>query len=117
MNKRKIGAIKEQLAVAYLQENGVKITAINFRIRQGEIDLIGYHGKYLVFFEVKYRKNTRCGLPEEAVGLQKQKQICRVADYYRSTRRISLTTPIRYDVVAVEQDTVRWYQNAFEHIY
>ena len=40
MNKRKIGAVKEQLAVAYLQENGVKITAINFRIRQGEIDLI-----------------------------------------------------------------------------
>ena len=70
-----------------------------------------------MFFEVKYRKNTRCGLPEEAVGLQKQIQICRVADYYRSTRRISLTIPIRYDVVAVEQDTVRWYQNAFEHIY
>jgi putative endonuclease len=117
MNKREVGAIKEQLAVTFLRQQGVRISAVNFRIRQGEIDLIGYDGAYLVFFEVKYRSSTRCGLPEEAVGMQKQKQICRVADYYRSTRRVPLSTPIRYDVIAVEQDTVRWYQNAFEHIY
>ena len=117
MNKRAIGANKELLAEAYLQENGVKIIAKNFRIRQGEGDLSGYHQGYLVFFEVKYRASGRRGLPEEAVGIQKQKQICRVADYYRSTRRISLSMPIRYDVVAIEQDVVRWYQNAFVHIY
>ncbi len=117
MNKRAIGADKEQMAETYLKEKGARILARNFRIRQGEIDLIGYHEGYLVFFEVKYRASGRKGFPEEAVGLQKQKQICRVADYYRSTRRISLSTPIRYDVVAIEQDAVRWYQNAFEHIY
>ena len=117
MNKRAIGADKEQMAEAYLKEKGVRIVARNFRIRQGEIDLIGYHEGYLVFFEVKYRASGRKGLPEEAVGLQKQKQICRVADYYRSTRRIPLRTPIRYDVVAIEQEAVRWYRNAFEHIY
>lgn len=117
MNKRKIGADKEQLAVSYIEGSGVRIIARNFRIRQGEIDLIGYDKGYLVFFEVKYRSSPAKGHPEEAVGLQKQRQICRVADYYRSTRRIPLSTPIRYDVIAIEQDTVRWYQNAFEHIY
>lgn len=117
MNKRKIGADKERLAVHYLEERNVRIIARNFRIRQGEIDLIGYDQGYLVFFEVKYRAARVKGLPEEAVGIQKQKQICRVADYYRSTRRVPLSTPIRYDVVAMEQDSIRWYQNAFEHIY
>lgn len=117
MNKREIGTNKEQLAAAYLAGQGVRIIVRNFRIRQGEIDLIGYHGGYLVFFEVKYRTGQTKGLPEEAVGLQKQRQICRVADYYRSTRRIPLDTPVRYDVIAIEQDNVRWYQNAFEHIY
>ena len=117
MNKRKIGTDKEMLAVRYLQGRGVKIIATNFRIRQGEIDLIGYDGEYLVFFEVKYRTDRQKGLPEEAVGLQKQKAICRVADYYRSTRRISLSTAIRYDVIAIEQEQIRWYRNAFEHIY
>ena len=117
MNKRVIGADKEQLAAAYLEERGTRIIARNFRISQGEIDLIGYHKGYLVFFEVKYRASGVKGLPEEAVGIQKQKAICRVADYYRSTRRIPLSTPIRYDVIAIEQDTVRWYRNAFEHIY
>ena len=117
MNKRAIGTSKEQLAVEYLEERGVRIVVRNFRIRQGEIDLIGYDEGYLVFFEVKYRATKVKGLPEEAVGIQKQKAICRVADYYRSTRRIPLRTPIRYDVIAIEQDTVRWYRNAFEHIY
>jgi len=117
MNKRVIGAGSEQLASAYLETQGVRIVAKNFRIRQGEIDLIGYHRGYLVFFEVKYRTSQVRGLPEEAVGLQKQKQICRVADYYRSTRRIPLDMPVRYDVIAMEQDQIRWYRNAFEHIY
>ena len=105
------------MAAAYLERRGVRIIARNFRIRQGEIDLIGYENEYLVFFEVKYRTSQVNGFPEEAVGLQKQKQICRVADYYRSTRRIPLSTPIRYDVIAIEQEAVRWYRNAFAHIY
>ena len=117
MNKRAIGAGKEQQAAEYLEERGVRVIVRNFRIRQGEIDLIGYDKGYLVFFEVKYRASRVKGLPEESVGIQKQKAICRVADYYRTTRRIPLSTPIRYDVIAMEQDAVRWYRNAFEHIY
>jgi len=117
MNKRKIGSVTEEIAAFYLEEQGVHIVEKNFRNRYGEIDLVGYDGEFLVFFEVKYRTSRRNGCPEEAVGFQKQKQICRVADYYRCIHGICMQTPIRYDVVAIEKDTVRWYQNAFEHIY
>lgn len=55
MNKREKGAQKEEQVCACLLSRGVKIVERNFRNRQGEIDVIGYDGGYLVFFEVKYR--------------------------------------------------------------
>ena len=67
MNKRKIGNTYEQMAAEYLQNAGVKIVEKNYRNRQGEIDLIGFDGECLVFFEVKYRKNASKGAPVEAV--------------------------------------------------
>lgn len=117
MNKKEMGKEAENLAAEYLQKKGVHLIARNFRNRQGEVDLIGYDQGYLVFFEVKFRTSYAKGLPEESVGTWKQRQICKVADYYRCVKRIPLNTPIRYDVVAIHQGNVRWYRNAFAHIY
>lgn len=117
MNKRAVGTEAEKWAEVYLTAQGVRIVERNFYCQQGEIDLIGYHAGYLVFFEVKYRKNTSKGTPEEAVGIQKQRKICRVADFYRYCRKISPNTAVRYDVVAILGEECRWYQNAFPHIY
>lgn len=116
MNKRSTGTVAETRAATYLSEKGVRIVERNFRNRHGEIDMIGYHEGYLVFFEVKYRSSNRSGTPESAVGFYKQKQICQVAAFYRCVHKIPLNTPIRYDVVAMEKMEIRWYKNAFEHI-
>lgn len=88
MNKRELGESYEEAASLYLQKKGVRIAERNFRCRQGEVDLIGWDGEYLVFFEVKYRKNKNAGYPEESVGTGKQKKICGVADYYLYQRRL-----------------------------
>lgn len=117
MNKRKIGNTYEQMAAEYLQNAGVKIVEKNYRNRQGEIDLIGFDGECLVFFEVKYRKNASKGAPVEAVTFAKQKNICRVADYYRMIHKISEFAAVRYDVVAICGEQISWYKNAFYHIY
>ena len=117
MNKRSTGTAAESRAAAYLSEKGVRIVEKNFRNRHGEIDLIGYHEGYLVFFEVKYRSSNRNGCPEAAVDYRKQRQICQVAAYYRYIHKVSLNTAIRYDVVAIEGREIRWYRNAFAHIY
>lgn len=116
MNKRKTGTAAELRAEAYLSEKGVRIVERNFRNRHGEIDLIGYHAGYLVFFEVKYRSSRSKGVPEAAVGYYKQKQICQVATFYRYIHKVSWNMPVRYDVVAIEGQEVRWHQNAFAHI-
>lgn len=115
MNKRVTGSEKERIAHQFLCKKGVRIVACNFRIRQGEIDLIGYDGRTLVFFEVKYRKNAICGSSSEAVGIGKQMQICKVAAFYRAFHHIPDDYPCRYDVVAIDGETVHWYRDAFCH--
>lgn len=117
MNKRKVGDDHEKLAARYLEEQGVRILEYNYRNRKGEIDLIGRDGEYTVFFEVKYRKNLDKGAPTEAVGFLKQKNICRVADYYRVTHGMGEFDAVRYDVISCCGDKITWIKNAFEHIY
>ncbi|MBR1931859.1 MAG: YraN family protein, partial [Lachnospiraceae bacterium] len=87
MNLRKIGAEKEQQAANYLEAHGLRVVERNFRGRGGEVDIIGYHEGYLVFVEVKYRSSNSKGTALEAVGHQKQRQVCKVADYYRYLHR------------------------------
>lgn len=118
MNTRQKGSDKEQMAAEYLERHGMHILEKNFRARQGEIDLIGIHEGYLVFVEVKYRSSSTKGTALDAVDIRKQRQICKVADYYRMLHRVNLNTSIRYDVVAVQgENEIHWLKNAFPHIY
>ena len=91
----------ELVAYAYLKRQGYRIVAHRYRSRSGEIDLIGWDGDVLAFVEVKYRRNRLYGGPEEAVGLAKQRQICRVAaDYRRRLRRQAAAW--RFDIVGIQ---------------
>lgn len=117
MNTRKKGAAYEQVAIEYLQSQGMAILEHNYRNRKGEIDIIGRDGEYIVFIEVKYRRDTSKGDPVEAVDYGKQRTICKVADYYRMMHHMGDFSPVRYDVIAICGEDIMWYQNAFEHIY
>ena len=117
MNKRKVGFEKEELAITYLERQGLSILQRNFSCRQGEIDIIALHGEYLVFVEVKYRSGNAMGNAIEAVDYRKQRRICKVADYYRYIHKVGNQRMIRYDVVAIQGDKIQWIQNAFPHIY
>ena len=117
MNKRKVGDDYELMALQYLQEKGILILKKNYRNRFGEIDLIGTDGETLIFFEVKFRKNLTAGFAEEAVDYKKQHMICRISDFYRVQYRVLDTTPIRYDVIAINETNIRWIQNAFPYCF
>ncbi len=116
MNKRKTGEKYEEIATQWLLKQGVRILERNFRCRFGEIDVIGRHEGYLIFIEVKYRADNSKGYPSEAVGLSKQKTICKVADFYRTTKKYTEDHPVRYDVIDICGNDLKWYQNAFLHI-
>lgn len=115
-NDRQTGAFYEEKACLYLKKNGLKILERNFRIRQGEIDIVAWDRGTLVFVEVKFRKDASKGLPEEAVDRKKQKQISRVALFYLSFRHLPLTPPCRFDVVAISKNEINWIPNAFFYV-
>ena len=115
MNKRALGTRKEELAARYLKQQGLEIKEVNFRNRFGEIDIIAADGDLTVFVEVKYRKNAAYGHPEEAVTYNKARTISKVADYYRIRYRMPDDAGIRFDVVAIEGDDIRWHKNAFDY--
>ena len=117
MNKREIGTFYERQAEEFLKDKGVHILEQNYRCRQGEIDIIGYDGTCLVFFEVKGRKSLRAGSGLEAIHPYKQYKICRVADYYRMMHNISEFTEIRYDCIAIDLGDIHWIKNAFYHVH
>ena len=66
-NSRSVGSRYEAVAAEYLQKEGYRILAKNFRSRFGEIDIVAEEEPYLVFVEVKYRTKQSQGDPSEAV--------------------------------------------------
>ena len=117
MNTRAEGTAWEKRAAEFLAAQGMRIRERNYRCRQGDIDLIGYDGEYLVFVEVKFRSTTGSGYAADAVDVRKQRKICRVADYYRTMHALGENTAVRYDVVTVQGGEITWIRNAFPHIY
>ncbi len=113
MNSRSIGKEKEREACEYLIENGYEILETNFNSRQGEIDIIARIDEYICFTEVKYRKSAKTGLPEEAVSISKMKKISRTALYYLYQNPQYSKLQMRFDVLAIEDEDIRFYENAF----
>ena len=95
-----LGKRGEEIAVDYLQKKGYRIVERGFRLFHGELDIIAYDGKTLVFVEVKTRAGTEFGLPEEAVTPAKQSQIKRIAQGYLIERRLG-DPDCRFDVLSI----------------
>lgn len=112
MNKRRTGNAYEKIAGKFLEGKGYEILEYNFYTRSGEIDIIAREGGYLVFIEVKYRKNQESGHPLEAVSLKKQRTICRCALYYMLKKGLS-DAAVRFDVVGILGCEITLVQNAF----
>lgn len=92
----------EEYAAKYLAEKGYKIVKRNFTFGHvGEIDIVCYDDKTLVFVEVKARNNYTYGSPEESVDKRKQAQLKRVARMYYSVNSLE-DAECRFDVVAID---------------
>lgn len=94
------GAVGEAAAVAALKRRGYKILARNVRARFGELDVVAQEGKTLCFVEIKARRSTAFGLPQEAVTRRKQWHLVRLAQWYLKSKRLTGRSA-RFDVVAL----------------
>ena len=96
-----VGKRGEALAAAYLEKQGYRIVARNFRNKLGEIDIIAQDKDVVCFVEVR----TRQGALEHEVALAsvnifKQKKLSRLAVSFLKKNNLT-NEKARFDVVAV----------------
>jgi putative endonuclease len=78
----------------------LRIIDRNYRSRYGEIDLIAEEGETLVFVEVKARRGTAYGTPEESVTARKRDRLVLTAQTYLAERGLE-QRDWRIDVVGI----------------
>lgn len=93
------GRVGEEYTAQILAEEGFRITARNFHSRFGEIDIIAENEKYIVFVEVKTRREGGLVPPLEAVTPAKQKKIILTAQVYLMEHPSDLQP--RFDVCGI----------------
>lgn len=94
-----LGRWGELKAAEYLGKRGYRLLAAGWHCRFGEVDLILQKGEYLVFAEVKLRKNADFAQAREFVDRHKQQRLLRCAQLYLAGNPTSLQP--RFDVVEV----------------
>lgn len=109
----------EKIAAAFLKEKGYQIIEKNYRCALGEIDIIAQEEREIVFVEVKTRKSSEMGYPEQAVGFKKQKKLSEMALFYFQDKKLK-DASARFDVVAITMrlsgNEIKLIRNAFDFI-
>ena len=115
-----LGRWGESIAADYLRKKRYIILAANYRCRFGEIDLIAENRNYLVFVEVKLRKNANFAEAMEFVDRRKQERLRQTAEMFLSQNETQKQP--RFDVIEIyapegtetRRPQVRHWEDAFE---
>jgi len=101
--RERVGQVGEAAALDHLRRQGLTILECDWRNRIGQIDIVAEDAGTLVLIEVKARRGTSFGLPQEAVDRRKQRKLRLLLESYRgATGR--LNQPCRIDVIAILLD-------------
>lgn len=98
---KNIGIFGENEAVSFLKQKGLILLDRNYHSKYGEIDIIAKDDKYIIFCEVKTRKDGVFSKPAEAVNLEKQKKILKTALDYLQIVDKELKFQPRFDVMEI----------------
>lgn len=99
MNTKLLGAWGEEIALDYYKKQKYKPVALGYRTRHGEIDVIVQNKTYIVFAEVKLRKNADFAAAREFVDLKKQQRLRTTAEIWLSNNETEKQP--RFDVVEI----------------
>ncbi len=129
-DRQKLAAWGESKAASYLEGQGFQVIARNVRTRSGEIDLIarqdanlsgeagllGEKTSLTIFVEVKTRRSTAFGYPEQAVTSNKLRHMLAAAEEYIQNNP-EYNGDWRVDVIAIlfeagcDAPEIRYFEN------
>jgi len=123
MNTRAFGKQGEDAAAHYLEEKGYTVLGRNVMVGRDEIDIVAENDAFLVFAEVKTRRQnpdapSPFGVPADAVDEGKEAHLIKSAEGYLALHPSEKSPRIDViEVYAAEEDgfcclAVRHYENA-----
>lgn len=103
LTAKQLGKAGEQIAALWMRDQGCTVIDRNWQSRYGEIDLIVLDtDRVLVFVEVKTRRSTRFGSPQEAVTSHKQTNLRRASvQWLMDPAHRTPHRGVRFDVIGI----------------
>ena len=98
-NHNQLGKEGEALALAWLLQREFAVLHQNWRHSRCEVDIIATRDNILHFVEVKTRRSTRFGEPEEAVGRSKIRRLLKAGAAYQY--EYPQWKRVQYDVLSI----------------
>lgn len=113
--KHNIGSGAENLALDFLEKQGLSLLKANFFCRLGEIDLIMRDKQTIVFVEIRSKTPSRYGSGAESITYAKQKKLIKTAAFYLKQEKSSYQVFTRFDVISINLETqaIKWIKQAF----
>ena len=103
-SRKNLGDSGERVAAMFLEQRGYRILARNFRTRVGEMDLVAEDADGLAFVEVRTRRGSALGSPEESLTPRKRARLLTVAQEFLQAHAEYADRAWRIDLVAIELD-------------
>lgn len=111
----KTGITGELYATRYLRNKGYEILSVNYKTKNGEIDIVARKDDTVSFVEVKTRNNDSFFSPSDAVDESKQFNIKNAAAAFLS--EMKYTGAVTYDIIEIildkEKYAIKHTENAF----
>ena len=104
--RQRLGQVGETLAAQHLARRGFRVLERNYRTRWGELDIVAFDGRILVFCEVKTRRSRHGAVwPLESVHPHKRRQVRRMASVWLHGRSDHPSAAVlRFDAIGVVLD-------------
>lgn len=123
IDAKTLARMGEQLACNYLQSKGYELVCKNFRIKNGEIDLIMRHHNLLAFIEVKTRRFHSIDAALQSVNYTKRKRISKTAIEYINRNPDFGKLQTRFDIILLFYNSkhnsfsIKYFPDAFYPVF
>lgn len=108
----------KRAAVAFLENRGLEIIETDWSCSYGSFDVVAMDDDILVFTQVKSRKASTSGIPEEAVTPAAIRRYTKMAKLYVKRTNVE-HSEVRFDVISIyafsnTQALLRYIRGAFD---
>ena len=117
LSPKELGKMGEDAACKFLRHTGFDIVDRNWSCIAGEVDIVAKDDVSIHFVEVKTRRGSGKGFPEEAVNAEKRRRYERIAECYLAQCPYT-DISVHFDIIGVlvfpaGTGFIRYHLNAF----